>query len=450
MTHGHKLQMLGTADWKSYALFQAGVEWMTRGDLKAAREFFRRALVQDENNRGALVNLGVIDFQEGLFDDAEERLGEALTMAERAGQLDADVITAQYQLAILYETLNTGARLSPELTEGRGTSDSDLLNLKSGIEEALARIDQAEAAADAEQARELVLSEAFSAYEIAWQMMDRASELGISGLRSEFIGVGRAYYKAAETFEQAANDPEEKSRAPAMSLAEYYLSDANKRKSNAVQRTVWYRSLALDRTEDLLRDIHKSKHDLHIPAGKSDQGGMLGALRRNLQGSAPVQAPKTGRWATGGHAPETAQRQLAYLKAVEPTARIVHARMLHRTGRHAEAEVQLKPYTRPLRGSALSALDQFELAKTHAVVQVLHHPTRYEDGQKPEERIVRLLREALDRDPSLVNRASMDKDLQLIVPEVQLQSILNQARGRQKNDAQRRRAGYTSRDKNRT
>jgi tetratricopeptide (TPR) repeat protein len=50
-------RMLGTDDWKSYALFASAVFWAERRDETEARRRYWRALDQDEENEGALFNL---------------------------------------------------------------------------------------------------------------------------------------------------------------------------------------------------------------------------------------------------------------------------------------------------------------------------------------------------------------------------------------------------------
>ena len=101
---------MGTDDWRSYADFRAGVAWWL-GDgqegAAQARRMFVRALDRDPNNRGAALNLGILESVERNYDHALMWLESAKTAAQTAagGQWDRlcrDSVwyKATYQLAV--------------------------------------------------------------------------------------------------------------------------------------------------------------------------------------------------------------------------------------------------------------------------------------------------------------------------------------------------------------
>jgi hypothetical protein len=63
-----------TQQWESYALFRVGARMQFLGLATAARRLYLEALTDDPRNRGALFNLGVLDFQEGNEQSAIDRL----------------------------------------------------------------------------------------------------------------------------------------------------------------------------------------------------------------------------------------------------------------------------------------------------------------------------------------------------------------------------------------
>ena len=100
--------LLGTENWESYALMQAGVTWKMRGDREQARQLLQAALQKDPGNRGALVNLGAMDLEDGSLNAAHEKLEEARRLAEISNSYDSDLFTALYQLTIYHEMLFAG------------------------------------------------------------------------------------------------------------------------------------------------------------------------------------------------------------------------------------------------------------------------------------------------------------------------------------------------------
>jgi tetratricopeptide (TPR) repeat protein len=91
---------LGTNDWESYALFQAGVEYQLKGDKKQARQMFSEAHQKDPGNRGAIINLGILDLEAGNYIRAQKRLEEARDNSDKG--YDTDWFTAIYQLVRLH------------------------------------------------------------------------------------------------------------------------------------------------------------------------------------------------------------------------------------------------------------------------------------------------------------------------------------------------------------
>jgi hypothetical protein len=96
---------LGISNWESLALFKVGVSSMVEGDYERARLLFVEALNQDANNRGAMVNLAIIDYIEGDNDQALDRLSTILR--NRQIVKDADWFSAKYYYALIFEKLAT-------------------------------------------------------------------------------------------------------------------------------------------------------------------------------------------------------------------------------------------------------------------------------------------------------------------------------------------------------
>src|SRR5215212_6396197 len=74
MTDAREFSLLGTDDWKSYAYFQAGVEWELQGEENKAQQMFLKALDQDPKNLGATFNLSVLDIRAQEYERALQRL----------------------------------------------------------------------------------------------------------------------------------------------------------------------------------------------------------------------------------------------------------------------------------------------------------------------------------------------------------------------------------------
>jgi len=110
---------LATSGWESLALFQAGVDWQLDGDSDRARAIYVRALDEDPENRGALLNLGVIEApgDPGLAAGRLEKIVQSIDTG-RPGRSDGGAesqppwdrqdllwIRATYSLAALYANL---------------------------------------------------------------------------------------------------------------------------------------------------------------------------------------------------------------------------------------------------------------------------------------------------------------------------------------------------------
>ena len=98
-----------TADPQSWAYFRCGVDAQRLGEEKRARDLYRRALVKDGTNVGALANLGIICRIHNEYDDAEQYLTKALAAAENdkllpklTAHLNPDWYRIRFQLAAVY------------------------------------------------------------------------------------------------------------------------------------------------------------------------------------------------------------------------------------------------------------------------------------------------------------------------------------------------------------
>lgn len=89
-----RLNVVGTSDWRSYALFHAGVRCEQNGDVVSAEALYAAALKQDERNRAARVNFAGILLQKGESDRAIEQLRDAKNEAENADGLSDPVYYA--------------------------------------------------------------------------------------------------------------------------------------------------------------------------------------------------------------------------------------------------------------------------------------------------------------------------------------------------------------------
>lgn len=116
-------ERMGTSDWRSYALFRAGVRAMV--DLARSAEaerLFRRALDWDLDNRGARVNLGTLMLEKGKLDHGIELLKDAWEACKGAKEpwRDSTAYPALYRLAVGYyhKGLYTQARETVETLHG--------------------------------------------------------------------------------------------------------------------------------------------------------------------------------------------------------------------------------------------------------------------------------------------------------------------------------------------
>jgi hypothetical protein len=73
-----RLCLSGTSDWQSYALLQAGTNWVRDKDREKGRQLYHRALTKDPKNYGALTNLASLAMQEETTDPAVKRKQYAL------------------------------------------------------------------------------------------------------------------------------------------------------------------------------------------------------------------------------------------------------------------------------------------------------------------------------------------------------------------------------------
>jgi tetratricopeptide (TPR) repeat protein len=101
---------LGTDNWKSYALFRAGVYWRSESVPDKARKLFASALREDPKNRGAMLNLGVILVEDREYSTAVSHLRAALAAAKEGTegneQRDPVWYKALYQLVSAYDYIH--------------------------------------------------------------------------------------------------------------------------------------------------------------------------------------------------------------------------------------------------------------------------------------------------------------------------------------------------------
>lgn len=84
---------LGTANWRSYAFFQAGVYWSLAGETENARHLYHSALNEDQENYGASLNLAVLELEDAAIDSGNSvRIRECMERLEavrkRTGRSD--------------------------------------------------------------------------------------------------------------------------------------------------------------------------------------------------------------------------------------------------------------------------------------------------------------------------------------------------------------------------
>lgn len=96
----HELRLLGASDWRSYALFRAGLRYEEDGNPDAARRMYERALSRDAGNRGARTNLAALFMERGENQRAIEELHRVIGTDPLTADL-ADPVTysALYRLA---------------------------------------------------------------------------------------------------------------------------------------------------------------------------------------------------------------------------------------------------------------------------------------------------------------------------------------------------------------
>jgi hypothetical protein len=96
--------LLFTKNWQSYAFLQSGVQWRLEGDDQKARHMFLRALRQDPNSRGALLNLGILHMEAKRYEWALRSLERARQEARKIPDFQIGPVwyKSTYQIAATY------------------------------------------------------------------------------------------------------------------------------------------------------------------------------------------------------------------------------------------------------------------------------------------------------------------------------------------------------------
>jgi tetratricopeptide (TPR) repeat protein len=123
---------LGVTQWQSYAAFRAGVHWQQDGQTDKAHSLYQHALQLDAKNRGALLDLGILETKDKHYDQALEHLQEAqqaaiaAEQAYRAGEkfhTDTVWYVATYQLAATYDYMDMPRRWQQAKEQARSLVD---------------------------------------------------------------------------------------------------------------------------------------------------------------------------------------------------------------------------------------------------------------------------------------------------------------------------------------
>jgi tetratricopeptide (TPR) repeat protein len=120
-------ERLLTKDAMSWALLTTGLHWQEQAERSVAKNFYRRALQFDPENVGALANLGTaLGEEEGHFQEAEQRLCDALSLVEQSAgrhplRYNANWYRVKYSLALIYA--NRAAGLAPTAAESSGIAE---------------------------------------------------------------------------------------------------------------------------------------------------------------------------------------------------------------------------------------------------------------------------------------------------------------------------------------
>jgi hypothetical protein len=125
--------LLFTKDWQSYAYLQAGVHWRLQGDDQRTRQMFQRALSRDRENRGALLNLGILHTEAKRYEWALLTLKRARDAAEEVPDYKEGPIwyKATYQIAATYAYAGNLEESESEAKKLVETALSTLSNTKS-------------------------------------------------------------------------------------------------------------------------------------------------------------------------------------------------------------------------------------------------------------------------------------------------------------------------------
>ncbi|MGN6188138.1 MAG: hypothetical protein ACTHOE_04515 [Conexibacter sp.] len=108
--------VLGTTDWRSYALFAVGADQQEKGNRADARRAYERALGRDDGNRGAAFNLAALELQSNSED--VRRVGTRRLRALRR-EIRPDTSDEQWYRVHSLEAVTTLTRVAPKPYEAR-------------------------------------------------------------------------------------------------------------------------------------------------------------------------------------------------------------------------------------------------------------------------------------------------------------------------------------------
>ncbi len=135
MKAGGGLELLGTRNWRSYALLRAGVRLEESNNIAAARKLYIKALQLDPGNRGARVNLATLFLEEGEFEIAINYLRQVISKIEDEGNgNDLVFYSAKYRLASAYFHSGDLKRSEREASELLNTVSEDLRKLAAKVD----------------------------------------------------------------------------------------------------------------------------------------------------------------------------------------------------------------------------------------------------------------------------------------------------------------------------
>lgn len=124
------LELLGTRNWRSYALLRAGGRLAEDNKIDAARQLYVKALKLDPENRGARVNLAALLNDEGEYEIAINYLRHVIRKIEDEGNGNDSVFySAKYSLASAYYHSGDLERSEREASELVDATRRDLKKL---------------------------------------------------------------------------------------------------------------------------------------------------------------------------------------------------------------------------------------------------------------------------------------------------------------------------------